>query len=225
MYRVFNGKSWLEFENYIQLVNWVSQYNTHKQTNTFLDQVGINENDTYAVSYYIGDTFKHEFHPRIYRVENGDNISIYDNNFRKDVINWKYNNQVYQDWYNWKNSKVKTHKYSRWYIPEKAYPEFRHGPWPNVHHPRGGRYCRPIKVMMEKRAGADPEYEKFYRPGRGKNNPDAWDIEPIRDWSNRGWKRQGKLSHQWEHKVILNTKRYNKNAYVGDFETLDNLDE
>lgn len=50
MYKIFNGKSWIEFSRYEYLINWVTQFNRNTRgefTNSFLNHVGVNQNDVY----------------------------------------------------------------------------------------------------------------------------------------------------------------------------------
>lgn len=225
MYYVFNGRNWINFENYEFLINWLSQHNMRCGSvveNQFLEKVGNSENDCYLAKIHYQSTFAiygvsiiREYMPREYRILNEDYVSIYDELLVKDVKNWVYSDDVFKRWLATKrHNSYRVHN-GRLYLGDKQFPEFRNGPWPYVRCRRGGGgWYRRIKTTNERRQSADPEYKQFNRGSRGKNLPSAWD-DVGRDWRDDGWKSQGKNRHQWEHGVKTKAKhKHGKGLYV-----------
>lgn len=220
MYKIFNGKEWVSFRTYEQLLNYLSRFNKDViggSCNSFLEMVGTNGNDTVYHVTFKGFIKHSEYKPRTYRIINEDGNNIFDKYLVKDVINWKYSEVVNRQWLEEKWAKQKQNYYRGWKggIPDSAYPEFRRGSWPYVHHRRHYKVYRMIKTTNEKRLTCNDEHKEFNRGTRGKNLPDAWSDEPLRNWRNSGWKKQGKNRHQWEHGVKTKAKHiYGKGLYV-----------
>lgn len=223
MYKVFNGKSWLYFKDYIQLINFLSKSNYRfgsEVTNPLLDLIGNNPNDKVRVRVNHSTTFYYEMLNRDHRIVGENDISIYDRNLVNDVHNWQFDPIIEKQTFAFRRELCeKDHKctyYSDRFgtLPRSAWPNFRNGPVPYIH--KRGRYSvyRAVRTTNEKRLSADPETMKYNRGSRGKNLPDIWDDQ-IRDWRNHGWKRQGKNRHQWEKGFKTKTKhQYGKGIYV-----------
>ncbi len=236
MYKVFNGKNWLNFETYLLLINWLSQYNAScfsnktGRTNTFLEKVGNSDKDTYrdverirTTRYFVLDGHTYSYYDtkisykiRNYRVVNEDDISIYSSKLVKDVLNHNFDRQLNEQWIINRNKNKKFSFYrSGWLmIKDSDYPEFRRGPIPFIHKYSGYRCYRRIHTYQEKKLTCNPESEPFNRGSRAYNLPTSWD-DIGRDWRNSGWKSQGKRRHQWENGVIEKTKhKHGKHTYV-----------
>lgn len=230
MYKVFNGRNWDSFNTYIQLINWISQFNRFYGStfrNEFLEDIMVNPTDTRFVS-----TWSPDYHIRhtgyVFRrniVLNEDGNKLYDRIFIRDIHNWKFDKNIDIAWRKEAYKLTGKRYYNRMFnIPDSAYPEFRQGPWPYTHRSHYSVY-RSIKTTNEKRACADRGMIYFNRGSRGLNLPDSWD-DICRDWRDDGWKSQGKNKHQWENKVKTKTKHsYGKGVYVvtgtikGSFDT------
>lgn len=229
MYRIYDTKNLVEFENYAQLINYISSFNRFDGTefyNSFLDRTGNNPNDLF-LSYipypYCLPVLGYNYETRCYleyrsnRIYDDDWNSIYDSLLVKDVRNWTYRDDIYKQWREFTKKRREPTKWERKYAKyTRHYPEFRKGPWPDIHnrHRYSCSYRSP-RLFNERKNTAYREMEPFNRPSRGKNLPDPWDEEPMRDWRNKGWKRQGKRRHQWENGVICREQHeYGKGAYV-----------
>ncbi len=239
MYKVYNGKNWIDFDSYDELLNWLSQFNEGKEgakarTNTFLSKVGNNTNDTYrsVVRVKTGEFITVgnrvyditvsvvSYEQRDYRVCTIDGIGIYDYNLINDVLSYNHNHDRMRKSLLKKNkeknkNKLKKYIYHRYlYIPESAYPEFRRGPWPFISNHHSGYGFRKIRTTNERRLTCNKESIPFNRKGRAFNLPSSWD-DIMRDWRDTGWKSQGKGRHQWENKVKQKTKHtFGKSTYV-----------
>lgn len=222
MYRVYDGESLVEFVNYSALLNYLSSFNHWcgtEYSNSFFNLVGVNPNDMCVFRYpfyWYGERW--DSCKRSYRVWDDDWNNIYDSLLVRDTQRWVYSEQASkeQKLFMEKRNIHQKRKYSRWCIPESAYPEFRRGPWPGIaNRCRYSRSYRRPRLMNEKRNTAYKEIAPYVRSSRGKNLPDVWELEPMRDWRNSGWKRQGKFKHQWEHKAVMRSNReYGKGIYV-----------
>lgn len=237
MYKVFDGKTWIEFETYGDLVNYLSKFNRKSilkcQDNTFLNCVGNNPNDTYYSSPIIssisctnstaGKVDFGGYKARDKRIIEcvidtfGNCVSersIFDSTLIKDVLNHTFDAEAFYSC----RRKARKPKYYGTYIcelPDSAYPDFRRGPIPFIHKSRRYSAYRYIHTTNERRQSCDPEIKEFIRKSRGKNLPDMWFDEPLRDWRNNGWKKQGKRRHQWENKVICREKhKFGTSVYV-----------
>lgn len=222
MYKAFDGKSWIEFNTYNELVNYLAQFNRSTlfrgMGNSFLDKTGSNPNDICYVTRVNGSIFNGvitEVQSRTNRVL-CDNTSIYGPQLIKDVENWKFSHDMLRESQRGNGArKVKYYQGHFWRLPDSAYPEFRRGPMPFVHHRHYGGVYRHIRTTNERRQSAIPEYKDFIRKSRGENLPDLYFDDPIRDWRNSGWKKQGKRRHQWENGVINREKhQFGKGVYV-----------
>lgn len=234
MYNIYDGSRWISFDTYIELVNYLAQFNVGSHIswryNTFLDRVGANKNDVYRASILDYPTVT--YLPRDYRVLEG-NTSVYGPSLIKDVLNRTVNSEMLHDTFKKINPKRRS-KWHRWDLPKSAYPEFRRGPMPYIHkHHRYYSYRR-VRTTNEIRQSVIPEYKDFVRKSRGKHLPSLYWDEPMRDWRNDGWKKQGKRRHQWENKVItFSNHKFGKGIYVeklcdstlNDFDTVENLDK
>ena len=228
MYKVFNGKQWLNFETYQLLVNWLSQFNIYRgkrvDYNRFLAQVGNSDKDTFrhverkrtgkfffidGITYPWYETII-SYNTRNYRVLDEDGKSIYDRFLIKDVLNHHFDGN-----YSHYNSNRKIHYYARWMIlPDSAWPEFRNGPVPFVSSHHYGHVYRRIRTTNERRQTCNKESEPFNRARRAYNLPSCWD-DIARDWRDSGWKSQGKHRHQWENGVEQRIKHNSgKHIYV-----------
>ena len=233
MYKVFNGKNWLEFSSYDFLLNWLAQYNTGltiTTPNTFLCKVGHNPNDTYrsvsieggrssyGYSYLLIQAPVIEYKQRNCRIVDENGNSIYNKKLVHDVIHYKHDKNKLRLWHIEINSKGKAEYYSnRRYrcLPDSAYPEFRRGPWPFIHKPTFRWNYRKIRTTQERRMTCNKESIPFNRASRAFNLPDLWSDDPMRDWRDSGWKSQSKNRHQWENKVKQKVKHTcGKNTYV-----------
>lgn len=212
MYEVFNGTKWLRFDSYYELLTYLSNFNVNYgnvKSNTFLDEVGCNDNDTYFLGFGAGGSDL--YMPRRFRIViDGRMVSAAE--IRKDVLNFRYDDKKYLEIMR-KNRGYKPMYYAKWgYIPDSAYPEFRRGPWPYIHNRHNYKVYRHIHTYNELKSTTDPDYLEFTRKSRGKNLPTLFMDEPLRDWRNTGWKRQGHNRHQWELKVKNRTKHEHKGA-------------
>lgn len=219
MYKVFDGKTWYEFSTYKYLINWLSKFNrnVYGKYNSFLACTGTNPNDTYYAGVSFTDGEYVGYIPRHNRIINENGVSIYTKQLVKDVMGWNYSQDIMQRWVKEKNAKHKHNYYNGWRggIPDSAYPKFRSGPWPYIHHRVGGHYWKSIRTTNEKRQTTPKEFEQFTRGSRGKNLPDSWD-DHTRDWRDDGWKSQGKSKHQWEHRVKAKDKHSFKHGVYVD---------
>lgn len=217
MYKVFDGRVWIEFSKYEYLVCWLAQYNMKfaGYCNSFLEHTGVNPRDTYYAGIiwpnnkYIGYIIREN------RIIDADGHSIYSKSLINDVKNYTYNQAVIDQWRDELRKQKKRPYYNGWRggIPDSAYPDFRRGPWPYIHSYHSSSW-RSIRTTNEKRLCADKEQRPFNRGSRGLNLPDSWD-DPMRDWRNDGWKAQKKNRHQWENKVRTKEKhKFGKGVYV-----------
>ena len=221
MYEYFNENKTLTFDTRDELVNYLAQYNYKLGTevrNPVLNKIGNNPND---VARVIGPDGLADYINRTARVYH-EGRSIFDSNFKREVLNHTFNSNMLNTWYknrrkNWKNW------FSRHTLPDSAYPEFRKGPWPHIYSRYGRRVYRYIRTTNEIRQSADPEYKDFIRKSRGKNLPDTWQDEPLRDWRNSGWKKQGHNKHQWEVNIKTQTKHKCRNVYVSKHSSIKGL--
>lgn len=226
MYKVFNGTDWINFETYLMLINWISQWNVRSfnkigKSNKFLDRIGHSDKDTCRHTKYTrtgeylfldGTTYPKyhvdvEYKVRDCRVTNEDGISIYDRKFIMDVLNHTFDRKLNDSWvYNRnKNKKHVLYRCGWLMIRDSDYPEFRRGPVPFVHKSGHYSFYRRIATSRERRMTCNKEAEPFNRASRAYNLPTSWD-DIARDWRDSGWKSQGKHRHQWEHGVIEETK-------------------
>lgn len=221
MYKVYDGNTYYTFKSYKLLLNWVAKYNRFCGTdfsNSFLDNTGVNESDVRYAGYWTPSGKVVEYIPRYNRILDEDDNNLFSKAFIRDVKNWGYSEELMRQWRDelWAESKKSRRYYIRHFdIPDKAYPEFRRGPWPFIHtrYRYGGTY-RSIRTTNEKRQSVDKEVQKFIRGSRGVHLPDSWD-DICRDWRNDGWKKQGKNKHQWEHGVKTREKhKFGKGVYV-----------
>ena len=239
MYKVFDGKNWIEFDNYKELVNWLAQFNVRtvmKKFNTFLQKVGHNDNDICYVTvrdvgnyFWIGDHYYPKYvtkaEKRDHRILDDAGNSLYNNQFVKEVLNTEHNKEQMYAYFRRRNKgkKDKNNYRKKFYIPDSAYPEFRRGPWPYIHVNHYRYPFRYIHTTNERRMTCCKEAEPFNRAKRAYNLPDLWFDEPLRDWRNRGWKNQSKNRHQWENKVKQKTKHsHEKNVFVDKRKSIRN---
>lgn len=234
MYKVFDGAKWIEFASREKLVNWLAAYNMPgMKRNTFLEHVGINDGDMRHNVYFYAGLVEHEWSERMYRIVDENGRSLYDKEFIREVLEHTPNKEIERQWREDNRAQQgKTQYYSGKYhrLPESAYPEFRRGPVPYIHgrYKFGGVY-RHIKTTNERRATCNDESRPFNRARRAFNLPDLWYDEPLRDWRNSGWKKQGRNKRQWELGVKNKTKHtIGKNTYVvkvHNIEVIDTNDE
>lgn len=217
MYKIFDGKNWINFDNYIELVNWLSKFNVHRgfrgEYNSFLRRVGNTDKDCYRHEEFIRNGKYFTIGTRVYscydkiveynqrdcRIVNEDGISVYDHNLINDVMRHEYDEKIFKAWAKKRASKQKK-RVNRFIIPDSAYPVFRRGPVPYTGCHHGYHGFRRISTMNEIRQTCNPESEPFNRASRAYNLPTSWD-DIDRDWRDSGWKSQGKNKHQWEHNV------------------------
>lgn len=213
----FNGRGMYYFRSYRELVVYLASFNNKFGTevvNHAIEYIGTNDNDVliyrrpkYSIEHI---EYIEEVHLRDHRIYTPDGKVIWNNQIKKDILLCNYDKSEYDSWWKWwrdtNPSKIRS-KWARW--SNVTYPEFRNGPWPRIRKSRGGSWYRQISVMNEKRQAADPDMRVYFRGDRGMNLPDPYDTEPIRDYSNRGWKKQGKRRKQW-----MADNRKNKGVYV-----------
>jgi len=80
-------------------------------------------------------------------------------------------------------------------------PEFRRGPWPNIHKMRGGWRASHPKVQAEQRLNASvllEEGEVSARPSRGRGYMPTDRDRRWTDRGGRGWKNQHKGVKSWD---------------------------
>lgn len=223
MYEFFNGKNTLTFDTRFDLINYLSKDNNrfgNHVTNDTLSYIGNNDNDVvYIRKIGIG---LGEYTSRCYRVT-CDGRSIFDNNFVREVLNHTFDDEAFS---RWRRSKVSNHRYyQKWgFIPDSAFPDFRRGPWPYIHCRHNYKVYRLIRTTNELRQSVDPEYKDFVRKSRGKNLPNTFMDEPLRDWRNTGWKRQGHNKHQWEVNVKTRNKHMKESVYVDNRKSIKDIE-
>lgn len=222
MYKVFNGREWIEFDSYDILICWLAKFNRWTNNgirNGFLDMTGVNPGDTFFEKKYWNGTTYGSYCYRDHRITDEYENSIYDRNLILDVISTQYNEFTERKLYNNLKKKQKRRKPSYYggrygWLPDTAYPKFRRGPWPLIHKPRKMRYCRRIRTTNERRFCCGIEQKEFNRGSRGMNLPNSWD-EIVIDFGNLGWKSQGKNRYQWENGIKTRTKHQEgKGTYV-----------
>ena len=228
-WELIKGSETLKFRTYSELVNYMSRDNQrfgNEVSNNYINRIGVNDNDVIKVREFKRDIFgnftsvTNEIQ-RCYRVQTPYGAYFWNNTMRDDILKNKFNEKAFDNWYYWHRKLNKPKIRGRWakyyYI---NYPGFRDGPWPGIRsHHRYNHVYRQISVMNEKRQACDPEYKDYFRGTRGKNLPDSWDTEPTRDWRNRGWKKQGRKSRQWERnpkkaRGVWVDNTYNKRATI-----------
>lgn len=206
MYKIYDGEKTACFQNYVQLVNALSKHNMRcgsEVWNGFLDNVGVNPGDKRVrpgMNAYLQP--KDLYQLRTHRVIGPEGYSIYDSFLVQDVLNWTFSQEVYKQYLVFLGRGGPFHYYQL-----SAYSEFRRGPVPGTskragHYP----YLRCIRTTQEKRLCCDPDLARLCRGSRGKNLPDTYD-DIWRDCHNRGWKRQSKYRHQWEHKAVARARK------------------
>ena len=216
MYIVTTNSVEHHFKTYKELLNYLSRFNQFIGTdfyNTFFENTAGNANDTKRVCVKLMNYENSLLEPRTNRILNDCGANIYSKKLVNDVMNWKYNDAEYKNWYNNEIKKKRKNRVTHRF-PVETYPEFRRGPWPRIH--KRFRYCyfRNIKTFNEIKNSYNEDNKGLIRGSRGKNLPTSWD-EICVDWRNHGWKSQKKCKHQWEHKVIEKTKHeYGNKIYV-----------
>lgn len=223
MYEFFDGKNTLTFDTRFDLINYLSKDNNrvgNHVTNFTLNYIGNNDNDVFYTGR-IGDMFG-SYHPRICRVT-CEGRSIFDKNFIREVLNHTFDDKAFS---RWRRSRGKYNKYyQKWgFIPDSAFPDFRSGPWPYIHSRHNYKVYRLIRTTNELRQSADPEYKDFVRKSRGKNLPNSFMDEPLRDWRNTGWKRQGHNKHQWEVNVKTKNRHLKEYTFVDSHNSIKDIE-
>ena len=221
MYKVFDGKTWLTFNSYTMLVNYLSKFNSRGyfgNHNNFFKKVAGNDKDT-RVDW---DDFRVSTNPlqyikREYKIVNECGANIYSGKLIRDVLNWTYSEEIEQQRIRELGEIKKYTYYGRWgYLPDSAYPEFRRGPWPYIHSFYRYNSVRHIRTYQEKKQAMDEDAIGFVRGSRGTNLPSSWDS--FRDWRNDGWKHQCKFRHQWERKAKYRADHiFGKGVYVAKY--------
>lgn len=236
MYKVYNGKTWIDFESYDELLNWLSQFNTiklGKHVNTFLEKVGNSNKDTYRNERRIKTGKYFTIGDRIYpwyevvvsydirenRVTTEDKISIYSSQLVKDALNYKHDPVRLREW----RLGIKRSKQT-WYgnddvlTQDCIYPGFRREPQSGIHKSVSKWGYRHIRTTNERRQTCRKECVQFNRGRRAFNLPTVWD-DIMYDWRDLSWKSQSKNRHQWENKVKQRTKHtIGKNVYVKKYD-------
>lgn len=194
----FDGHRWEKFYSYLQLVNWLSNYNKdwlYKDWNSFLEATSPTGED---LGSYIDWHGEPQFVKRDHRITQEDFISIYCEKLKIDVRASRYIASIEHE----RQVRLSTDKdwevmRTRLYGP----PARRYHHWweySGGHH-KCGHYA-PGTHLGELRRAADPDHAPFIRPARKVNNlPSAWDDRWTKNSS--GWKRSTKYRHQWEAKA------------------------
>lgn len=228
----------VEFENYIQLINYLSKYNDGwVHTNKILNDIKICDGDVrygripdsrhwkHYLDIKLADGNIHRcfslevwdygYIPRSTRIINEFGNNVVDARFKRDVLSWKYDENINRQHIKYVNRNRKQNYYQRWgYLPDSAY-KFREGPWPMIHRRYRWVSYRLPRTTSEKRANADPDIKEFVRAGRNKEVPTARDDIPRSDAYVKSWKHQTKCRHQWEHNAQKKSShQYGKNTYV-----------
>lgn len=219
----WNGKTMFYFRTYEEMIVYLASHNTKcgsEVDNPVFNYIGTNDNDVYTGYEGVWTTNGFEYRKRVFqrdhRIITPYGTVIWNNGIKRDIINITLNNrdttEIYESWRKWYRSTFTKRKYTgRYaYLNFKNNYKYRKDPVPNIHHPRGYKVYHGISVMNEKRHAADPDNTKFYRGSRGVNLPNVYDTEPMRDWRNTGWKRQGpRMRKQW-----MKAPRKAKGVYV-----------